>query len=85
MGQGVMVLQRLRIDFIYGRDIQSQQFDAIFLQPCWDISGDHRNLLWKQGGISPSAGLYKDLRRGRDRFGGRPEVLDGDQVLLLRV
>ena len=85
MGKGVMVLQRFRIDLIYGRKIQSQQFDAIFLQPCWNIGGDHRNLIWKHGGVTPSAGLYKEPRRGRYCFGGRPEVLDGNQMLFLRV
>jgi hypothetical protein len=55
------------------------------LQPRWDISGNHRDLLWKHGGISPSAGFYKDPRGRRYFFGGWPEILDGDQVLLLRV
>ena len=86
MGQRVMVLQRFRIDFIYGREIQSQQFDAIFLQPRWDISGDHRNLLWKQVW---NHSIGRSLQGVRDvaaiASAGRPEVLDGDQVFLLRV
>ena len=80
-----MVLQRFRIDFIYGWQIQAQQSDAVFLQPRRHIGGNHWNLVWENRRVTPSPSFYKEPRGRRYCFGGRPEVLDGDQVFFLRI
>src|SRR5262245_3025700 len=80
----MVVLQRFRIELVHRWQVHTEQFHAILLQPYWDLRCDHGSSIWKNCRVAPSAGPYQKSRGCGDLFAVWPEILDGDQMLLLQ-
>src|SRR4030095_10814908 len=72
-------------ELVHRREINSQQFHAILLQPRRNIRCDHRDSLWKNCRVAPTAGLYEKARSCSDLFSLRTKVLASNQMFFRRL